>query len=405
MLTKDLSLVRCDFARQVVIPDRLRTGAHGHYLAIAERMLAIYREGTGSTRRDLHRRIQALFDGEVECPQRRIDAFCKLLDDEAEYATGSRRRAPALRRRVFRLAAGYHPLVTRADRLFEHCASDIRLKISQELARPWPEIEAELYADILEFHRLERFPGYVDGRALLSRYNVAQLQAALYSAVSLDLRITRDFQRILRGIRLSGLMHTIERTAPGVYQIRLDGPASVLRETRRYGISMARFLPILIACEGWRMCAQVETRSRRKLRLELSDADRLQSHLGPESKFDSGVEAAFAEKWGSDPRGGWTLEREGEFLHSGQKTFVPDFLFRHADGRVVFLEIVGFWTPEYIQSRQATHAIFAGFPILLAIPENHRHHFESCQEPSRAIIYRKSLQVASVMEALSRFDG
>ena len=402
MLTKDLSIVRYDFANQVVLPDRLTTGSHGHYLALAERMLAIYREGARTTRRDLHRRIQGLFDEEAECPQRRIDAFCKLLDDEAEYATASRRNAPALRRRVFRLAAEYHPLVTRADRLFEHCVGDVQEKISRELARPWSEIEAELYSDILEFHRLERFRGPADGRGLLSRYNVAQVQAALYSAVSLDLRITRDFQRSLRGIRLSGLMHTIERTAPGVYQIRLDGPASVLRETRRYGVSMARFLPVLIACRGWRMCAEVETRFRRKLRLELSEADRLQSHLGPEGEFDSGLETEFAGSWGHLPRDGWTLHREGEFLHSGQKTFVPDFLFRHADSRVVYLEIVGFWTPEYIQSRQATHAVFANVPILLAIPEHRRHQFASCGDPLRVILYKKSLPVTSVVEALSR---
>jgi len=28
--------------------------------------------------------------------------------------------------------------------------------------------------------------------------------------------------------------------------------------------------------------------------------------------------------------------------------FVPDFTFRHEDGTQACLEIVGFWTPEYL---------------------------------------------------------
>jgi len=44
---------------------------------------------------------------------------------------------------------------------------------------------------------------------------------------------------------------------------------------------------------------------------------------------------------------GWQLIREGEILYHHQKTFVPDFTFRHEDGTEVLLEIVGFRTPEY----------------------------------------------------------
>ena len=61
-----------------------------------------------------------------------------------------------------------------------------------------------------------------------------------------------------------------------------------------------------------------------------------------------------ADKFGPT-RDGWQLIREGEILHEGQKTFVPDFTFRHEDGTQVFLEIVGFWTPEYL-ARQAGDA-------------------------------------------------
>jgi len=31
--------------------------------------------------------------------------------------------------------------------------------------------------------------------------------------------------------------------------------------------------------------------------------------------------------------------------------FIPDFAFRHTDGRTALLEIVGFWRPEYLERK------------------------------------------------------
>ena len=58
----------------------------------------------------------------------------------------------------------------------------------------------------------------------------------------------------------------------------------------------------------------------------------------------------FTKKFGSE-RNGWQLFREGEILYHHQKTFVPDFTFRHEDSTEVLLEIVDFWTKEYILTR------------------------------------------------------
>lgn len=404
MLTKDLAIAHYDFRQNQIIPDRLTTRQHGHYLTYAEQMLETYRHGTGLRRRDLHRRVHGIFDEEPDCPQRRIDAFCKLLDDESDYADTARRKAPALRQRVFRIAAAGHPLVTVSDRLFDTSCAEMRNRIAKELGRSWAEIEDDLFADVIEYHRLKQFHGYSSARALLSRYNVAQIQAALFSALSMDLWVTGDFKRILRSIRLARLMHSITRVSEGSYHIRLDGPASVLRETRRYGIGMARFLPALISCQGWRIQASIQTRTQWRLNLLLSDQDGLRSHLPDDEVFDSTVEADFAEKWGTEPREGWTMHHEAEFLHSGQKTFVPDFVFRHPNKQPVFLEIVGFWTPEYIESRKQTHSLFADRRILMAIHESTKQHFQESVPDSRTIVYRNDLAVRPVLDALAAIE-
>ncbi len=403
MLTKDLSVANLDFQRFRIEPDRLTQVKHGHYLAVVESMLNVYRNGIGLRRRDLHRRVQNLFTDIPDCPPRRIEAFCKLLDDQSVYDDSWRKKAPALRKEVFGRAAPLHPLVQTADSLFESTVSHVQQRISSELGKPWHEIEDQLYADVIEFHRLKEFPGYPDGRALLSRYNVAQVQVALFSALSLQLRVSGNFKQVLRAIRLARLMHTITRVRDSVFDIRIDGPASVLRETRRYGVQMARFLPALVASTGWSLEAQIAVSGRLRMTLELKDTDGLRSHVNPEAEFDSSIEQEFSDKWGTEPREGWTLFRESEFLFSGQKTFVPDFVFLHQTGVRIYFEIVGFWTPEYLEARKKTLLTFSDDPIMLAVHHLAESQFSDLCTSHRVISYKTTLTVKPVIEALNSF--
>lgn len=397
MLTRELALAEYDYERGLVLPDRLTLGRHGHYLPLAERMLEIYRQGVGLARRDLHSRVRTLLADEIDCPQRRMDAFCKLLDDVAAYERAAGGRAADLRKTVFRMAAASHPLVRRADRWFQSGEHEVKAKIAARLGRNWSEIERDMFADVMELHRLQQFVSYTDGRALLARYNVAQVQAALYDAISMTIWAGGDFKTILRYVRLARLMHSITTVGDGKYLLRLDGRASVLRATRRYGVQMAQFLPALIACRDWRMHAVIRTRRGWTLGLDLSARDGLHSHLPPPETFDSRVEETFATRW-SEARNGWRLFREGEIVHSGQKVFVPDFAFRHEDGRTVLLEIVGFWTPEYLVAKRRTLEIFEPQRILVAVAE--RVGQAASELWPGAIRYKTRLRVEDVLARL-----
>jgi len=397
MLTSEHTIVEFDRGR--AIPDRLVTGKHRHYPQYAQRVLAIYRNGIGRQRRELHRQVEAVFAEESDCPIRRIQAFCKLLDDKSGYQTDPRGQAAQLRLKVFSLAARLHPLVATPDRLFEHAEAETKAKIAVQLGMPWPDIEAGLYADVMAFQRLESFEGYPDGPALLSRYNVAQLQACLYRAESMTVEATADFKTILRYAKLARLLHEIRPMGPSRYRITFSGPASILRETRSYGVNFARFLPALLACKGWTLSAIIQTPWKTKAKLELSDRDGFKSHLPPAEEFDSTVEEAFAAKFGPE-RDGWRLIREGEVLHQGQSAFVPDFVFRHQDGTQVLLEIVGFWTPEYLAGKRQTLRQFREHHILIALPE--RSVREDAAVGENVILYKTALKLQPVLEVLER---
>ena len=400
MLTRDHAIAEYDFRAGKIHPDRLSQQSHRQYAGYAERMLQIYREGIGNTRRDLHRAVQQLLADEQDCPQRRIDALCKLLDDVATYDRDRRGKAAKLRREVFRRAAAKHPLVRQADRLFGAEEDKVKAEIAADLGRSWTEIDRELFADVIDFHRLAQFEGYERPADLLARYNVAQVQAALYDAQHMTIWAQEDFKTILRYAKLAQLMHAITRLDDGQYRIRLDGPASVMRQTRRYGVKLAQFLPALIACRGWRMQALIRThRSGWTLALELSAADGLHSHLPSPDEFDSQIEENLARKWGDEPREGWRLIREGEVLFRGQKTFVPDFVLQHDDGRRVLLEIVGFWTPQYLQAKLQTLEAFRDQRVLLAVAE--ATGLDVPTLPANAFAYKTVVRIKDLLARLT----
>ncbi len=257
-----------------------------------------------------------------------------------------------------------------------------------------------MFSDVMEFHRLVSFKGYPSPEAFLARYNIAQVQAALFFAIELTVWASGDFKTIITYARLARLMHSIERRSPGRYVIRLDGPASVLRNTRLYGASLAKFLPALISCRGWKMHARLALPPNGwHASLHLSERDGLRSHLLPPETFDSTVEEKFAEKWGDKPREGWTLLREGDILHARQKVFVPDFVLQHEDGRRVYLEIVGFWTKDYLESKAQTLSLFQGAPIILAVQRSLTEQLPALHFP--LLTYKTTLKLKSVLEVLS----
>ena len=113
----------------------------------------------------------------------------------------------------------------------------------------------------------------------------------------------------------------------------------------------------------------------------------------------SQVEERFSRAWGARPREGWQLERESEVLHIDQKVFTPDFVLKRENGRRTYLEIVGFWTPEYLEQKAATLRKFRNASLLLAVPEKTRAKLPELDLP--VVWYKSALRVDSVLAKLN----
>ncbi len=395
MLTAEQSII--DYRDGEAFPDRLSRRKHSAYVRYAELMIAEYRNGNGRTRRDLHRSVEAVLSTEPDCPARRVHAFCKLLDDAGDFDTDSRGAAAELRLRVFAGAAALHPLVREKSGLFGHLESEVKSGIAVELGRPWEEIEGSLYSDAPAFQKIRRFRFEGEAEDLLARYNVAQVQACLYGAENMVIAARRDIKRIIRLLKLAGLMFEICRQKIGGYRVSISGPASMLKETRRYGVRFAKMIPSLLACEDWDMQAILKTPWLTRAVFKLRSDEGIGGRLVPPEPFDSEVEEKFAEKFG-EKRDGWSLYREDVVLHEGQITFVPDFVFRHDDGTEVLFEIVGFWTPEYLEKKRATLRRFKNSNIVLAVPE--ATMVRGRPLPENVVAFKTALKIEPVLGVL-----
>lgn len=260
-------------------------------------------------------------------------------------------------------------------------ASEIRRAVFRERGRRWPpvpgdraapydeaaallgrsaaEVERLMYADAPGARVLAR-PARLDGRGLLARYNLELARAVLLDAERLRLTARGGWRAIFRAVKTARLMHVVTRVGRS-YQVELTGPAApFIVRPARYGARLARVIPALARAPAWRLEADVRRSGdivRFRVRGRPRAATASQAPIGSvarrptyDSKWERSLAADFRRRFGAE-RGGWQLSRETTPVAAGTEIFLPDFTVRHADGREALIELVGFWTPEYLEAK------------------------------------------------------
>jgi uncharacterized protein len=387
MLTRAQRVYHWDRPTNSICSDRLERDA----LPALQRAIDVYGAKTGERRGRVRDAARAALAG---LRPDRVEALVKLLDDVASYDWPRGSEQAARRLRVFAAAAPHYPLLDRdtgpallADVLGRRGERD--------------DAVATLYADYPEFHRLAAFPAEYSGEMLASDYDLAQAQALLYDATRVEVLAGTDFKHIVRYAHLSRLLYRIERLAGGRYRFVFDGPNSVLRRTHAYGVDFAKFLAALVQAKAWRMRAEIVLRKGwRPMSFTLDGSDGYTSRVPAPRLFDSSIEAAMAKKFGHQ-RDGWRLRREAVVFDIGASVVVPDFLFSHDDGTEVALEIVGYWTPEYIAEKLAKLARVRGVHMIVAIRPSWA--LKAATLGHQVLVYKTGILLRDLMPRLEAF--
>ncbi len=391
MLTLDLLRYRVD--GDVVYPIFLSPGKGSKYAKMAEQTVSLYREAIGRTAGELE---EALEEAQGTGTDYKVSrGLAKTMDGFTELVAPWEGDAEELRRAVFTLAAERSPVVRQADLIFHNTSSLVLADIARELKMEPQTLMTALYSDLPE-NRVLRAVESITASDLIERYNTALAQAMLYRATRLIADVYDSYRTVFKYIKLSRLMHSIRRHGTG-YRIEIDGPMSLFSNVERYGIAMSILLPGLLKCRDWRLAAKVNVAQEEKL-FRLSPKTGLRSHYPDEPEFDSQAEEAFFIKFSRNSRSKWTVEREGSVIDLKDTVMIPDFKFTHADGRVAHLEIIGFWTPGYLERKMDKVNRAGARNLVLAVPEPLQ--CVAGDLPGSVIRFKQRLLVKDVLPAI-----
>ena len=339
---------------------------------------------------------------------RRLAGISKSLLDACRFRPPlGAERAQEIRDALFRARGEFWPPTPGDLRLPYQRAANV-------LGIPESDVDRLLYADDPLAQVLVRAPS-LTGAALLDRYNLDLARGVLLNAVEMTVTARGGWKRIFRAVKLARLMYRIEGAGKGRYRVHLTGPASpYLVRPQRYGVRFVRVVPALSKAPGWRLDAVVEHQGTRLTYALGSRALSLPGAAPPrrgrrpayDSAWEKDLAADFAAKLGAE-RAGWSLVREETPVALGQELFLPDFTLRHRDGREALVEVVGFWTPGYLE-RKMRLAAAAGMEHLILVVYRGLAAGEGAPEPleeaapGRVLWFTSKPRIAPVLEAAER---
>lgn len=255
---------------------------------------------------------------------------------------------------------------------------------------------------------------------LVERYNLSLTQTLLFDALSLEFRLggDADYQRVFSTVKRLGLMYDVDEDL----KVTVTGPAALFKSTRKYGNALAKLLPVLVESEQWTVYAKVKHDAygsdEKVYDFELS------SHAGDteclpdfatenplvEEEYDSEVERSFASRVDKFADG-WEVRREPAILRvdrpdGGMSVMIPDFGFERG-ARQFHLEIVGFWTPDYLADKIEKVRNVETDPdvsLVLAVNENLRATEEEFGDVDEVFFYDRQVPVKPVVERLRRVE-
>jgi len=372
------------------------------YLEIAKELIDIYNRFQGNRRGELEETIKNYIGAGTDYKIKR--GLSRLLETErSEFNITSGIAPYEIRKKIFALASENFPVTEKPDMIHPVTRQDIINQAGGEMGISPEEIEKNFYGDLIENHILSTF-NPPEENWLINRYNLALAQGILYSSVQMKLIAYRNlpvrYKQLFKFIKFYHLIHQIKGDLESGYEILLDGPISMFKLSRKYGIQMSNFLPALLHCTKWKMEAEIYCEDRKIRNFYLDDNCGLVTHYKDSGEYDSLLEEKFAERF-EKLNSDWSLERETEIVNLKETVFIPDFTFHNKkDERIAYFEIVGFWKPDYLR-RKLKKLHHASVNTIVAISEDLNVEEEKVKNlPGKYFFFKTGINPRTVLELL-----
>ncbi len=351
-------------ARLVMQGDQVWTRplpADYHYLTVANELGTLFGKHIGRSRGELYAALRDYEGDSLDYPV--IRGLAAVLEAQCVFGNEPLAKPADMRAALFQ----HGPVTARTDLFVRTTREQVLAEVASLHGLTTAQVEAALFADLVEEQVLLDVGGPIAPADLIARYNLELARGLLYWAREVRVVVRDAYKDVFKYLKLFKLMYSVAPLAPQAreertgnsYHITLYGPISpFVKSTIRYGLQFAKFLPALMLCRSWQMEADVQPPgAARPLRYTLDDRTELRTHFPSSGLYDSRLEADFAAefeaKYGGVERK-WELAREDELIVVGDTVMIPDFSFTHRkDGRRALLEIVGYWHPDYLRRKLA----------------------------------------------------
>jgi predicted nuclease of restriction endonuclease-like RecB superfamily len=298
-------------------------------------------------------------------------------------------------------------------------ARDVVLaNVAGELRVGAPELELALFADLASERRIAPLREGVSPTRLAADANLAIVRAFLRRALRVRISAWGHTRALVRQAHLTGLICLVQQAAPriereqfraGVDGIHADddldgvvldisGPFALFRHTEVYGRALASLVPRATWCNHFEMVADCALgRGTQTAKLMVRSGDPIGS--GRElAKFDSRLEQRFAKEFGRATTE-WDVVREPRPLNAGGTLVFPDFelVSRREPERRWFVEIAGFWTPEYLTGKLERLRAAGIERLVLCIDERRKCSDSELPREARIVRYKNRVDPATIL--------
>ena len=209
---------------------------------------------------------------------------------------------------------------------------------------------------------------------------------------------------LIRYAQLRGLLVTVAESDVNGFTLEISGPLGLFRRTLLYGRALGDLVPVLVWCNRFRLLARCLLPGG-PVRVELASGDPIFPSREPKA-FDSRLEERFARDFARlAPE--WDLVREPAPLRAGRTLIFPDFVLAHRErpDHRWFLEIVGFWTPGYLEQKLQRLEAAGISNLLLCVDATRACAEQEMPEGARVLRFDKRIDAAAVLREISRTGG
>jgi predicted nuclease of restriction endonuclease-like RecB superfamily len=321
----------------------------------------------------------------VKAPRHKLELALRVLDRLARDHIASPIPARRIRSQLFGVAAAAPNRAAALELAAAH------LDVPEEAL-----LEA-LFADLPPERVLSPLTEPLDPEQLALRCNAELIASLLARALRVRIEAHGNVRAVVRHAKLLGLLCRVEHSANGGIRLDLSGPFSLFRHTRLYGRALASLVPRLAWCHTYELTAECVLSSGDEVARLVVDTGAPVLYGKRLPDFDSKLEARFARSF-ARLTAHWELLREPTAFAVGSALVFPDFELRHrVTGESWLLEIVGFWTSDYLDKKLAALREARIDNLILCIDETRGCSEGEVPKGARLVRFKRAIDAAMVL--------